>query len=72
MFLCHISIIVLLPLSSTPEPGPSFQSPVSPAPVPVNVYIQGSPILTLNDQYFTIPQVSGVYIVITSFVFELF
>ncbi|KAK5932809.1 hypothetical protein CgunFtcFv8_004486 [Champsocephalus gunnari] len=40
----------------TPEPGPSFQSPVSPAPVPVNVYIQGSPILTLNDQYFTIPQ----------------
>ncbi|KAK5871470.1 hypothetical protein PBY51_004351 [Eleginops maclovinus] len=40
----------------TPEPGPSFQSPVSPAPVPVNVYIQGSPIFTLNDQYFTIPQ----------------
>ncbi|XP_059193375.1 tectonic-2 [Centropristis striata] len=40
----------------TPKPGPSFQSPVLSAPVPVNVYIQGSPIFTLNDQYFTIPQ----------------
>ncbi|XP_038560425.1 tectonic-2 isoform X1 [Micropterus salmoides] len=40
----------------TPKPGPSFQQPVLSAPVPVNVYIQGSPIFTLNDQYFTIPQ----------------
>ncbi|XP_071339033.1 tectonic-2 [Trachinotus anak] len=39
-----------------PKPGPTFQQPVLSAPVPVNVYIQGSPILTLNDQYFTIPQ----------------
>ncbi|XP_044052251.1 tectonic-2 isoform X2 [Siniperca chuatsi] len=40
----------------TSKPGPSFQRPVLSAPVPVNVYIQGSPIFTLNDQYFTIPQ----------------
>ncbi|XP_026198338.1 tectonic-2 [Anabas testudineus] len=40
----------------TAKPGPSFQRPVLSAPVPVNVYIQGSPILTLNDQYFTVPQ----------------
>ncbi|XP_076006845.1 tectonic-2 [Genypterus blacodes] len=38
------------------QPGPSFQGPVLSAPAPVNVYSQGSPILTLNDQYFTIPQ----------------
>ncbi|XP_029018095.1 tectonic-2 [Betta splendens] len=40
----------------TSKPGPSFQRPVLSAPAPVNVYIQGSPILTLNNQYFTIPQ----------------
>ncbi|XP_040898453.1 tectonic-2 isoform X2 [Toxotes jaculatrix] len=40
----------------TPKPGPTFQRPPLSAPVPVNVYTQGSPILTLNDQYFTIPQ----------------
>ncbi|XP_070759835.1 tectonic-2 [Enoplosus armatus] len=40
----------------TSKPGLSFQKPVLSAPVPVNVYIQGSPIFTLNDQYFTIPQ----------------
>lgn len=45
-------------LSSAPKPGPSFQSPVLPAPVPVDVYIQGNPIFTLNGQYFTVPQVS--------------
>ncbi|XP_028270308.1 tectonic-2 [Parambassis ranga] len=39
-----------------PKPRPSFQRPVLSAPVPVNVYIQGSPVLTLDDQYFTIPQ----------------
>ncbi|KAM8885356.1 tectonic-2 isoform 2-T2 [Spinachia spinachia] len=38
------------------KPGPSFQSPVLSAPLPVPAYIQGSPILLLNDQYFTIPQ----------------
>ncbi|KAF3695799.1 Tectonic-2 Precursor [Channa argus] len=42
------------------KPGPSFQRPVLSAPVPVNAYVQGSPILTINDQYFTIPQVSCV------------
>ncbi|XP_053181624.1 tectonic-2 isoform X1 [Scomber japonicus] len=40
----------------TPKPGPSFQSPVLSSSAPVNVYRQGSPIFTLNDQYFTIPQ----------------
>uniref|UniRef100_A0A1A7WAY1 Tectonic family member 2 n=1 Tax=Iconisemion striatum TaxID=60296 RepID=A0A1A7WAY1_9TELE len=35
-------------------PGPSFQKPVLTAPVPV--YIQGSPIVTLIGQFFTIPQ----------------
>ncbi|XP_069034181.1 tectonic-2 [Embiotoca jacksoni] len=39
-----------------PKPGPSFQRPVLSAPAPVNVYIQGSPIFTLNNRYFTIPQ----------------
>ncbi|XP_037536339.1 tectonic-2 [Nematolebias whitei] len=38
------------------SPGPSFQSPVLSAPVPVNRYIQGSPIITKDGQYFTIPQ----------------
>lgn len=40
----------------TSKPGPSFQMPVLSAPQPVNIYIQGSPILTTNDQYFMIPQ----------------
>lgn len=39
-----------------PKPGPSFQSPVLSAPVPVDVYIQGNPIFTSNGQYFTVPQ----------------
>ncbi|XP_054467434.1 tectonic-2 [Anoplopoma fimbria] len=38
------------------KPGSSFQSPVLSAPLPVSAYIQGSPIFSLNDQYFTIPQ----------------
>nr|XP_046243359.1 tectonic-2 [Scatophagus argus] len=38
------------------KPGPSFQMPVLSAPEPANDYVQGSPIFTLNDQYFTIPQ----------------
>lgn len=63
LFLYNIFIIYLLPfnLSSTPKPGPSFQRPVLSAPAPVNAYSQGNPIYTLNDQYFTIPQVSHVY-----------
>ncbi|XP_068559232.1 tectonic-2 [Cebidichthys violaceus] len=40
----------------TSKPGPSFQSPVLSAPLPVTAYIQGSPIFSLNDQYFTVPQ----------------
>lgn len=46
---------------STPKPGPSFQSPVWLAPVPVNFYTQGSPIYMPNDQHFTIPQVSYAF-----------
>ncbi|XP_061586215.1 tectonic-2 [Cololabis saira] len=38
------------------RPRPSFQRPVLSAPEPVPLYIQGSPIVSLNDQYFTIPQ----------------
>ncbi|XP_078106848.1 tectonic-2 [Sander vitreus] len=40
----------------TSKPGPSFQRPVLSAPVPGSVYIQGSPIFLMNDQYFTVPQ----------------
>ncbi|XP_069379889.1 tectonic-2 isoform X6 [Paralichthys olivaceus] len=38
------------------KPGPTFQRPMLSAPALVNVYVEGSPILTLNDQYLTIPQ----------------
>uniref|UniRef100_A0AAV2MRC0 Tectonic domain-containing protein n=1 Tax=Knipowitschia caucasica TaxID=637954 RepID=A0AAV2MRC0_KNICA len=38
------------------KPGVSFRGPVSQAPELLNMYIEGSPILTINDQYFTIPQ----------------
>ncbi|XP_072244046.1 tectonic-2 [Leuresthes tenuis] len=38
------------------RPRPSFQKPTLSAPVPVNLYVQGSPIVTLNNQYFSIPQ----------------
>ncbi|XP_068461156.1 tectonic-2 [Clinocottus analis] len=38
------------------KPGPSFQGPVLSAPLPVSAYIQGSPIFSLSDRYFTIPQ----------------
>uniref|UniRef100_A0A3Q3XIK7 Uncharacterized protein n=1 Tax=Mola mola TaxID=94237 RepID=A0A3Q3XIK7_MOLML len=41
---------------TTPTPGPSFQTPALSAPAPVNEYVQGSPVYTSNDQYFTIPQ----------------
>ncbi|XP_029960700.1 tectonic-2 [Salarias fasciatus] len=38
------------------KPGPSFQRPDLPTPVPVSVLIQGSPIFKFNDEFFTIPQ----------------
>ncbi|XP_043966989.1 tectonic-2 isoform X3 [Gambusia affinis] len=39
-----------------PRPGPSFQEPVLSAPKPFTPYIQGSPVVTSDDRYFTIPQ----------------
>ncbi|XP_056447618.1 tectonic-2 [Gadus chalcogrammus] len=39
-----------------PKPSPSFQRPVLSAPLPADEYRQGSPIFTMSDQYFTIPQ----------------
>ncbi|XP_053726383.1 tectonic-2 isoform X1 [Synchiropus splendidus] len=39
-----------------PTRGPSFNTPALPAPVPTTMYHQGSPIFTIDDQYFTIPQ----------------
>ncbi|KAK0150983.1 Tectonic-2 [Merluccius polli] len=39
-----------------PKPSPSFQRPVLSAPQAADEYRQGSPIFTLSDQYFTIPQ----------------
>ncbi|XP_054904836.1 tectonic-2 isoform X2 [Poeciliopsis prolifica] len=39
-----------------PRPGPSFQEPVLSAPMPFTPYIQGSPVVTSDDKYFTIPQ----------------
>ncbi|XP_038151378.1 tectonic-2 isoform X2 [Cyprinodon tularosa] len=39
-----------------PRPGPSFQMPALSAPVPVSIYVQGSPIITSDNKYFTVPQ----------------
>lgn len=39
-----------------PDPGMSFETPVLSAPIILNGYVEGSPILTINDQYFLIPQ----------------
>ncbi|XP_020791015.1 tectonic-2 isoform X2 [Boleophthalmus pectinirostris] len=39
-----------------PKPGISFGGSVSLAPALSNAYTEGSPILTIKDQYFTIPQ----------------
>ncbi|XP_074527283.1 tectonic-2 [Halichoeres trimaculatus] len=39
-----------------PKPGPSFQMQALSAPEPPVLYIQGSPIFTLCDQFLTIPQ----------------
>uniref|UniRef100_A0A3P9QE62 Tectonic family member 2 n=1 Tax=Poecilia reticulata TaxID=8081 RepID=A0A3P9QE62_POERE len=41
---------------TAPRPGPSFQEPVVSAPMPFTPYIQGSPVVTSDDKYFTIPQ----------------
>lgn len=73
IFLSYIFNYYVSPfnLSSAPKPGPSFQSPVMSAPLPVNVYVQGSPIYTSNDQYFTIPQVSCVYVLFNTACFEI-
>uniref|UniRef100_A0A3P9QE75 Tectonic family member 2 n=1 Tax=Poecilia reticulata TaxID=8081 RepID=A0A3P9QE75_POERE len=43
-----------------PRPGPSFQEPVVSAPMPFTPYIQGSPVVTSDDKYFTIPQVGCI------------
>ncbi|KAJ7994292.1 hypothetical protein DPEC_G00264370 [Dallia pectoralis] len=40
----------------TPEPRPSFQTPVLSAALPKDNYRQGDPISTTSDQYITIPQ----------------
>ncbi|XP_041854205.1 tectonic-2 isoform X2 [Melanotaenia boesemani] len=40
----------------SPKSGPSFQRQTLSAPMPVNLYVQGRPIVTLNNQYFSIPQ----------------
>lgn len=49
--------------SSTPKSSPSFEKPVLSDSVPINMYIQGSPMYTSNEQYFTIPQVGCLYAV---------
>uniref|UniRef100_A0A3Q2DJQ2 Tectonic family member 2 n=1 Tax=Cyprinodon variegatus TaxID=28743 RepID=A0A3Q2DJQ2_CYPVA len=41
---------------TAPRPGPSFQMPALSAPVPVSIYVQGSPIITSDNKYFTVPQ----------------
>ena len=60
--LC-VSLCLNMPIRcvwlSAPKPSPSFQRPVLSAPLPADEYRQGSPIFTLSDQYFTIPQVSS-------------
>ncbi|XP_024909465.1 tectonic-2 isoform X2 [Cynoglossus semilaevis] len=40
----------------TSKPGPSFHKPMLSAPVPVDVYIEGSPVITNSYEFFTIPQ----------------
>ncbi|XP_046697368.1 tectonic-2 isoform X2 [Silurus meridionalis] len=42
----------------TPKPAPSFQTQQVAAPLPSTKYRQGVPILTTDNKYFTIPQVS--------------
>ncbi|XP_056110698.1 tectonic-2 [Rhinichthys klamathensis goyatoka] len=44
----------------SPKPSPSFQAPQMTAAVPPINYRQGDPIFTKDDQYFTIPQNSGL------------
>ncbi|XP_054629881.1 tectonic-2 [Dunckerocampus dactyliophorus] len=40
------------------KPRPSFKKPILSAPIQVDIYRQGSPIFTLNNQLFTIPQMA--------------
>ncbi|XP_061762559.1 tectonic-2 isoform X1 [Nerophis ophidion] len=40
------------------KPRPSFEVPILSAPIPVISYSQGSPIFTIDDQLFTIPQMA--------------
>ncbi|KTF74188.1 hypothetical protein cypCar_00026230 [Cyprinus carpio] len=44
----------------SPKPSPSFQALQMTAPVPPINYRQGDPVFTKDDQYFTIPQSSGL------------
>ncbi|XP_072289663.1 tectonic-2 [Eucyclogobius newberryi] len=46
-----------------PKPGMSFGASVSSPPTLLDAYIEGSPILTLKDQYFTIPRTLNGYCV---------
>lgn len=55
-------ILLAFNLYSASTPAPSFQRPMLSAPEPVSGYIQGSPIITLNYQYFTMPQVIFIHV----------
>ncbi|XP_043096469.1 tectonic-2 [Puntigrus tetrazona] len=44
----------------SPKPRPSFQALRMTAPVPAISYRQGDPIFTKDEQYFTVPQKSGL------------
>ncbi|XP_033829189.1 tectonic-2 [Periophthalmus magnuspinnatus] len=48
------------------KPGVSFGDSISSAPKQSNAYIEGSPILTINDQYFTIPRTLNGHCVINA------
>lgn len=67
MCVCYgfIQFIILF-FSSTPKSEPSFERPVFSESVPINMYIQGSPMYTSNEQYFTIPQVGCVHTVLST------
>lgn len=66
---CHYMFLWFNHFSAS-SPGPSFQTPVLSAPVPVSLYVQGSPIILKNGQYFSIPQVSFMFDVIFLFYFS--
>lgn len=68
MCVCYISLNSASCFSSTPKSVPSFQRPVFSDSVPNIIYIQGNPMYTSNEQYFTIPQV-GLMHTVSSTVF---